>query len=69
MDIESGKPKIIRKQRNALYPTPIREHGIAWVEYTYDGSYSVVVNGPLDLDRHNTIPYGKEVHGMACGTD
>ena len=65
MDIESGKPKIIRKQRNALYPTPIREHGIAWVEYTYDGSYSVVVNGPLDLDRHNTIPYGKEVHGMA----
>lgn len=65
MDIEKGKPEIIRKRRNVLYPTPIREHGIAWVEYTYDGSYSVVVNGPLDLDRHTEIPYGKEVHGMA----
>lgn len=65
MDLDKGKPEVIRKRRNTLYATPFADHGIAWVEYTYDGTYTIVVNGPIDLDRRTTIPYGKEVHGMA----
>ena len=65
MDIDSQKPRTMRKHRNILYPTPTDGHGIAWVEYTPDGRYSVVVNGRSELNRRSTIPEGSEIHGMA----
>ena len=65
MDLETGAPEKMHDVRNALYPTPIGQHGIAWVEYTYDGTYTVVVNGPIELDRRTSLPIGKEIHGMA----
>jgi hypothetical protein len=64
MDVDKGHPAHMRKYRNVLYPTPV-DGGIAWVEYTLDGGYSVVVNGAPDLVRRTPIAEGSEVHGMA----
>ncbi|MBO5882765.1 MAG: hypothetical protein J6Q21_05955 [Alistipes sp.] len=64
MDLADGAPRTMRKYRNVLYPTPV-DGGIAWVEYTLDGGYSVVVNGAPDLARRTPIAEGSEVHGMA----
>ena len=65
MDLYRGVPETMRQRRNVLYPTPTEGYGIAWVEYTPDGSYTVVVNGTAELDRRTEIAYGSEVHGMA----
>ena len=65
MDLAEGKPRALPKLRNVLYPTPTEGHGIAWVEYPPDGSYSVVVNGATELNERTTLPYGCEIHGMA----
>ena len=65
MDLDEGVPVTMPKHRNVLYPTPTAGHGIAWVEYTPDGRYSVVVNGPADIARCTEMPLGSEIHGMA----
>lgn len=65
MDLVESTPKTMRKHRNVLYPTPTAGHGIAWVEYTPDGRYSVVINGPANIARKTDMPYGSEIHGMA----
>lgn len=65
MDLDKGVPGTMRKERNVLYPTPTEGYGIAWVEYTPDGRYTIVVNGTAELDRRTEIAYGSEVHGMA----
>lgn len=65
MDLDKGVPETMRRERNVLYPTPTEGYGIAWVEYTPDGSYAVVVNGTAELGRRTDITYGSEVHGMA----
>lgn len=68
MDPDDKAPQRVRRRannNNILYPTPTSEHGIAWVEYTPDGIYSIVVNGKSNLPRRTTIPAGCEVHGMA----
>lgn len=65
MDLDDERPRTMRKRRNALYPTPTEDWGIAWVEYNLNGEYSVVVNGRSDLNARTPIPQGKEVHGMA----
>lgn len=65
MDLASGRPRTMHKYRNVLYPTPMDQAGIAWVEYTPDGRYTVVVNGRTELKRRTEIPMGSEVHGLA----
>ena len=65
MDLDEGCTKTMRKHSNVLYPTPTEGHGIAWVEYTPDGRYTVVVNGASDIARSTELAYGSEVHGMA----
>lgn len=65
MDLAEGKPRYISDKRNILYPTPTEGHGIAWVEYTADGRYTVVVSGASDIEPRTTLPYGSEIHGMA----
>jgi hypothetical protein len=65
MDLAESTPRTMRKHRNVLYPTPTAGNGIAWVEYTPDGRYSVVINGPANIARKTDMPYGSEIHGMA----
>lgn len=65
LDLSDAKPRTLRKHRNILYPTPTEGNGIAWVEYTPDGRYTVVVNGRSELNRRTTITEGSEIHGMA----
>ena len=65
MDLDNGHPFTMRKHRNVLYPTPTSGYGIAWVEYTPDGRYSVVVNGRANIARRTELAYGSEIHGMA----
>lgn len=65
MDVEECRPVTMDEYNNVLYPTPTDGHGLAWVEYTPDGRYTIVVNGPADLARRTPLDYGTEVHGMA----
>ncbi len=63
MDLERGRPRTVSGVRNALYATPTDE-GIAWVEYTPDGRYTLVVH-EQESEKRLPIPFFKEVHGLA----
>lgn len=65
MDLDQGRPRTWSGKRNALYPTPIGDEGIAWVEYTPDGSYTVVHQQKGCAECRYKIPYPKEIHGLA----
>ena len=65
MDLDEEHPRTLRGADDVLYPTPTTGHGIAWVEYSIDGRYTVVVNGTSPLPRKTTLEYGSEIHGMA----
>ena len=65
LDTKSGEVKSMPRKSSVLYPTPTSGHGIAWVEYTIDGSYHVVINGVSEIGKYIDIERGKEVHGMA----
>ena len=65
MDLKDEHPRMLCGADNVLYPTPTIGHGIAWVEYTPDGRYSVVVKGTTALPRKTELDYGSEIHGMA----
>ena len=64
-DINGRKTRRVKSHANILYPTPTRKTGIAWVEFTADGSYHIVHNGGAQSKSRQTISRGKEVHGLA----
>lgn len=63
LDADSRKPRTLKGVRNALYATPI-PNGIAWVEYTPDGRYTLIKRIG-SRDERLTVPHFKEVHGLA----
>lgn len=65
MDLDDERKRTVAKQRNVLYPTPTSGHGIAWVEYAWNGRYAIVINGKSTIGNRVELPIGKEVHGMA----
>ncbi len=65
MDIDKGSKQTIRSTQNALYVTPHKGHGIAWIEYFPDGHYAINVTGERTYDASIEIEMGKEIHGMA----
>lgn len=65
MDLDEGRPRRVRKVRNALYPTPTDSVNIAWVEYTADGRYTIVSQGVANAAERVAVAYGSEVHGLA----
>lgn len=65
MDLSNGHKNTIKKQRNVLYPTPTKGHGIAWVEYSWGGRYAIVINGESKIGNRIEVAMGKEIHGMA----
>lgn len=66
LDKDQKHPKRVYTKTNTLYVTPIGNDAVAWVEYSMDGSYSVVMRGIDDKQQSlTTLPRGKEIHGMA----
>lgn len=65
LDPGSRRPRTMKGPRNALYPTPL-PGGLAWVEYTPDGRYGVVVadSAGRPARRHAVAPFA-EIHGLA----
>ncbi len=64
LDGKHPRPKTVRGIRNALYPTRVGEHGLAWVEYRPNGEYRIREEH-LDSRSTTRIPMGLEVHGMS----
>ena len=66
LDLDSKHPRTrLLGGRNALYPTPDDEGGLAWVEYSGDGIYTLrheLCDGTL---RSHSLPFGQEVHALA----
>lgn len=65
MDLDKGRPRTAPQRQNILYPTPINEEEMAWVEYQGNGEYSIVVNRHSKELYRTTTAIGSEVHGMA----
>lgn len=65
LDEGQKRTKRVRTKANTLYVTPLDNDSVAWVEYSLDGSYSVVTCGGDELKTSTTLPRGKEIHGMA----
>ncbi len=69
MDLERGRTRTLNRMDKALYPTPISEHELAWVEYFPNGEYNIVRGNPIP--RHEEeylrveIPSDIEIHGLA----
>ena len=69
MDLERGRTRTINRKDNVLYPTPISEHELAWVEYAPNGEYSIVRGNPTAHHEKEylrvDVPQDKEIHGLA----
>ena len=65
LDTKTGKRFKIKSRANILYPTPTTKMGIAWVEFTSDGSYHVVNNSNIGKSYRTTLDLGSEIHGLA----
>ncbi len=68
MDVDGGRPRAVRKQKDALYATPMRGDSIAWVEYWPSGEYSVQIrpNGADQYPIHHAYAERfAEIHGLA----
>ena len=69
MDIEQGRTRTINSKDKALYPTPISEHELAWVEYFPNGEYNIVRGNPMPQSEAEylrvSVPADIEIHGLA----
>lgn len=65
LDLDEGRPRTLRGVKNALYPTVTDQEGIAWVEYTPDGRYTLVHERRRWPARRLEVPRFTEVHGLA----
>lgn len=69
MDVERGRTRTLNRMNKTLYPTPISEYELAWVEYLPNGEYNIVRGNPTL--RHEEeylrvqIPTNIEIHGLA----
>ena len=66
LDLDSKRPRTrLMGGKNVLYPTPDDEGGLAWVEYSGDGIYTLrheLCDGTL---RSHSLPFGQEMHALA----
>ena len=69
MDLERGRTHTLNRIDKALYPTPISEHELAWVEYFPNGEYNIVRGKPKPRHKQESmrvkIPINIEIHGLA----
>ena len=65
MDLKKGRPRTINRKDKVLYPTPISENELAWVEYFPNGEYNIVRGDMKREFQRVEIPSDIEVHGLA----
>ena len=69
MDLEHGRTRTLNRMQKVLYPTPISEQELAWVEYFPNGEYNIVRGNPQPRHKEEylrvTIPSDIEIHGLA----
>ena len=69
MDVERGRTKTLNRMQKVLYPTPISEYELAWVEYQPNGVYKIVRGNttPRHEERYLSVevPSDIEIHGLA----
>lgn len=63
MNLSDGRPRTAARERRVLYPTSAGD-ALAWVEYDYGGTYSVVVRRGGERERFEA-PRRTELHGLA----
>lgn len=64
MRLDDRQPRTVSGERRALYPTAAGDD-VGWVEYDYDGSYSVIVQCADGTRRRFAAPARSEIHGLA----
>ena len=69
MDLERGRTRTINRMDKVLYPTPISEYELAWVEYFPNGEYNIVRGNPKARREGEylrvKVPSNIEIHGLA----
>ncbi|MBR2326925.1 MAG: hypothetical protein IKA49_06190 [Alistipes sp.] len=65
MDLKRGRTRTINRLRRTLYPTPISEQELAWVEYFPNGEYNIVRGDTKREFQRVKIPSDIEIHGLA----
>ena len=69
MDLERGRTRTINRLRRTLYPTPVSEKELAWVEYFPNGEYNIVRGNPKPRGKEEylrvRVPSDIEIHGLA----
>ncbi len=69
MDLERGRTRTLNRMDKVLYPTPISEYELAWVEYFPNGVYNIVRGNPMPRNEEEylrvEIPSDIEIHGLA----
>ena len=69
MELERGRTRTLNRMDKVLYPTPISEYELAWVEYFPNGEYNIVRGYPTPRHKEEylrvKIPTDIEVHGLA----
>lgn len=64
MDLADRRPRAVAGERRVLYPAP-SDDAVGWVEYDYDGTYSVVVRAADGSRQRFAAPERAEIHGLA----
>ena len=69
MDLERGRTRTLNRMQKVLYPTPISEYELAWVEYLPNGEYNIVRGNPQPRheEEYLRVRVSKdiEIHGLA----
>ena len=66
MSLDKARPRIAKsRKQNILYPSPDQRGGLAWVQYSPKGIYSLHHRDNDGIERTLSLPFGQEVHSLA----
>ncbi len=63
-DLQTGRRGTVKGLRQALFPVALPGGGLAWVQYEYDGSYTIRQTGSEQPLWHFPLPVS--IHGLAA---
>ncbi len=65
MDLGEGRTRSYNTKDNVLYPTPMDNQGLAWVEYRPNGEYIIAQKFNDKATKRYSAPWMSELHGLA----